>query len=95
MTASRDGDTVADREIGGLKFLYAAEALRQGSDLAELLLHDEAVRNAVGEPALRAALDPASYVGHSQVMAHEQAACARQAVAGIHTMAGPGKGEHV
>ena len=57
-----------------------AQALRQGSDLASLLLADARVRDAVGEPALRAALDPASYTGQSQAMALEQAARARTAV---------------
>ena len=60
-----------------------AEALREGRDLAELLLEDEVVSNALGEAAVRAALDPACYTGRSEVMAREQAACARQAVARI------------
>lgn len=57
-----------------------AQALRQGSDLADLLLADARVRDAIGEPALRAALDPACYTGQSQSMALEQAARARAAV---------------
>lgn len=61
-----------------------AEALREGSDLVQLLLGDQAVRDSIGEPALRAALDPACYTGHSQEMAREQAACARQAADRIH-----------
>jgi 3-carboxy-cis,cis-muconate cycloisomerase len=64
-----------------------AEAVRDGSDLAELLLDDDSVRDSIGEHALRAALDPASYTGHSQDMAREQAVAARLAVAQIHAMA--------
>ena len=64
-----------------------AEALREGRDLVDLLLGDEKVRGAIGEEAVRAALDPAAYTGQSEAMAREQAACARQAVAGIRATA--------
>ena len=60
-----------------------AEALRDGRDLVDLLLGDAMVRGAIGEEAVRAALDPAAYTGQSEAMAREQAACARQAVARI------------
>jgi len=62
-----------------------AEALRDGRDLAELLLADPAIRDGISEEALRAALDPASYTGRSEAMAREQAALARSAVAQILT----------
>ena len=61
-----------------------AEALRDGRDLTELLLDNAAVRDGIGEKALRAALDPAAYTGHSEAMAREQAALARAAAAQIH-----------
>jgi 3-carboxy-cis,cis-muconate cycloisomerase len=54
-----------------------AEAAATGAALTELLLKDEQVRSAVGEPALRAALDPANYTGRSAAMAKEMAAAAR------------------
>lgn len=55
------------------------EASASGVALTELLLKDEQVRSAVGEPALRAALDPAGYTGRSTIMAKEMAAAARVA----------------
>jgi 3-carboxy-cis,cis-muconate cycloisomerase len=55
------------------------EAAISGVALPELLLQDEQVRSAVDEPALRAALDPANYTGHSAAMAKEMAAAARVA----------------
>lgn len=60
-----------------------ADALHGSGDLAELLLADPAIRDGIGEEALRAALDPASYTGHSEAMAREQAALARSAAAQI------------
>ncbi|MGV3627914.1 MAG: class-II fumarase/aspartase family protein [Betaproteobacteria bacterium] len=56
-----------------------AESAATGVALPELLLQDEQVRSAVGETALRAALDPANYTGHSATMAREMAAAARVA----------------
>lgn len=55
------------------------EASASGVALTDLLLKDERVRKAVAEPALRAALDPANYTGHSAAMAKEMAAAARSA----------------
>jgi 3-carboxy-cis,cis-muconate cycloisomerase len=54
-----------------------AESATSGIALTELLLKDEQVRSAVAEPALRAALDPANYTGHSATMARDMAAAAR------------------
>jgi len=64
-----------------------AKATLEGSVLTDLLLRDHAVRDAIGEQAIRAALDPASYTGQCEEMARAQAACAREAVAQIHEMA--------
>lgn len=61
------------------------DAVRDGRNLIDLLLADKRVSDTVGEAAVRAALDPASYTGHSEQMAHEQADCARRAVAKILT----------
>lgn len=59
------------------------EVVRDGRDLSELLLANDAVRVSIGAEALRAALDPAAYTGHSQEMAREQAQRARCAAAQI------------
>ena len=56
-----------------------AQAGREDGDLAAVLLRDDLVRESVGEAKLRAALEPESYVGQSQAMAHEQARAARSA----------------
>jgi 3-carboxy-cis,cis-muconate cycloisomerase len=56
--------------------------------LLDRLLADERVRQAVDEPALRAALDPAGYTGRSAAMAREMAAAARAAAARLHSADG-------
>jgi 3-carboxy-cis,cis-muconate cycloisomerase len=56
-----------------------AEAEQRGVLLADLLLEDASVREAVDEAALRAALDPAAYTGCSAAMARTMAATARGA----------------
>lgn len=61
-----------------------AECATSGVALTELLLKDEQVRKAVAEPALRAALDPANYTGHSAAMAREMSAAARTAAYALH-----------
>lgn len=55
------------------------EASSTGAALADLLLQHDQVRKAIGEPALRSALDPANYTGRSAIMAKEMAAAARVA----------------
>lgn len=55
------------------------EASATGVALTDLLLQDDKVRKAIGEPALRSALDPANYTGRSAIMAREMAAAARVA----------------
>ncbi len=66
-----------------------AEAATSGVALPELLLQDEQVRSAVDEPALRAALDPANYTGHSAAMAKEMAAAARFAADALRQRGSP------
>lgn len=56
-----------------------AESAASGVALTELLLKVDQVRSAVAEPALRAALDPANYTGHSATMARDMAAAAHTA----------------
>lgn len=56
----------------------------EGIPLVDRLLLDERVRGSVDEAALRAALDPASYTGHSADMAREMATAARAAAARLH-----------
>jgi len=56
-----------------------AESANSGVALPELLLKDEQVRGAIDAGALRAALEPANYTGHSAPMAREMAAAARSA----------------
>ena len=64
---------------------HALEDARTGAgSLLDRLLADERVRQAVDEPALRAALDPAGYTGRSAGMAREMAAAARAAAARLH-----------
>jgi 3-carboxy-cis,cis-muconate cycloisomerase len=60
-----------------------AEAGRSGAPLADLLLEDAAVRGAVDETALRAALDPAAYTGCSAEMARAMAVSARSAATAL------------
>lgn len=60
-----------------------AQAGQRGGQLADLLLEDDSVRQAVDEAALRAALDPAAYTGSSAQMAKTMAASARSAAAAL------------
>lgn len=70
-----------------------AQALREGGDLADLLLKDETVARSIGESTLRACLDPAAYTGHSRAMALEQAAAARRGAAQVRSAVAPGPGQ--
>jgi 3-carboxy-cis,cis-muconate cycloisomerase len=63
------------------------QAAGDGGSIVTLLLADERVRTAVGEPALRAALDPANYTGQSAAMARQMAGAARAAAARLHARA--------
>jgi 3-carboxy-cis,cis-muconate cycloisomerase len=66
-------------------------AAARGGSIAGHLLVDERVRCAVDEPALRDALDPATYTGRSAQMAHEMAAAAHEAAQRLHARGGPGR----
>ncbi len=71
-----------------------AEASASGASLTDLLLKDDQVRNTVGEPALRAALDPANYTGRSAIMAREMAASARVAAGELRQRLSPATTEY-
>lgn len=60
-----------------------AQAEERGVLLADLLLEDASVREAVDEGALRAALDPAAYTGCSVEMARSMAVAARDAATAL------------
>jgi 3-carboxy-cis,cis-muconate cycloisomerase len=60
-----------------------ADAEQRGVLLADLLLEDAAVSNAVDEAALRGALDPAAYTGCSAEMARCMAVSARSAATAL------------
>ena len=61
----------------------AARAVEEDAALVDLLLEQPAVRAAVSEGALRAALDPSNYTGSSGAMARTMAAAARAAAAAL------------
>lgn len=67
-----------------------AELSDAAPSLADALLADPEIRGAVGEKALREALDPALYTGRSAIMAREMAGMARAAAHELQQRAGAG-----
>jgi adenylosuccinate lyase len=57
------GDKIGKQSAHELVYEVAMRGIEQGADFAQALMADAQVRRALGEPELRALLDPTTYVG--------------------------------